>query len=170
MTEQLIQTMQENAIRLINQLIIDQKPFNLIIHQNDDWSSKLPDNIIAQFPDTLVLNIAGEVFEHIDWVEGNPELTMMFSDEEFTKVIYPEDILGIIDSNNQPMLINQIPKSLPQEPKIVEDEDKYLKPKNKEDWVKEVIKDGVTFLEAEQSVNSFMKNNSDLFKKLKEEE
>jgi len=168
MTKELVQLMQANASNLINQLIIDQKPFNLVIHQNDDWSSKLPESIMKQFPETLVLNISGEVFEHIEWDEGNPEITMMFGDEPFTKVIYSSDIVGIIDSDNQPMLINRIPQVIPQvmnqEPEAVEDGDKYLKPKNKEDWLKEVIKDGVTFLEAEKSVNSFMKNNPDIFK------
>jgi len=168
MTNELITIMQNNAKTLLTQLIIDEVPFNLIIHQNDDWDNKLPDEMIKQFPETLTLSISDEVFDHIEWDNEDPRFTMMFGEGEYSKTIYASDILAIVDTSNQPMLINRIPKAPKTVPETTQEttkDEKYIKPKNKEDWVKEAIKDGISVLNAETSINAFMKNNKDLFKK-----
>ena len=164
-TEETKEILRENALKVLNQLIFDKEEFKLLLHQRNDWDFELPEEMLKQFPDTLPLDIAGEVFDHIEYEDDVPILKMMFADQEYNKEIQPEDILAIVNiKTGQPIIINDFkPDENLEEISEVED-GIYYKPTTRERWLKEVQDEGIDYSSATRSIDCFLENNPNLFK------
>lgn len=166
----------ELSLVLLNALIADEQPFRLVIHQNDDWDYPLPEAVVLENPNHLIMNITAEVFEHIFYEDSEskePTLKMMFPTPdgdaaEFHKTIRPEDIVAIVNlADNQPLMLNNfnLTKALTREEQGILEEtmnETYFKPRTKDEWIQNTVEDGISEEDAQRSIEAFMKNNPDI--------
>ena len=155
--------LRENAYSVMTQLISEYTPFRLVLWQNDNWDIPLPKDILERMPDHLTLDISTEVLDHISYEEdGSVVLCIMFGDTEYYKVVEYDEIVAIVSmQDGQPYALC----NFPQEPKVQKDyEDIVKRPETREQWIQEIVEDGIDVESAERSVSSFMKYNENLLK------
>ena len=148
------EVMRENAHRLVSELIEQGVAFRLIIWNNDDWNLPLPDDVMKKFPKQLILDLKEHSLETSEVIEGIIYLNASFdSEDEWSKELIPEDIVGILDFDGQPFQINSF---YPDEilPDIIRDE---LFPKTKDDIVEFLEEYGIEKKDAIRSINVFLK-------------
>jgi len=147
--------MYTNSYILLTNMIIEQEPFRLVIWNNNNWSEKLPEDVMKQYPKQLVIDIKDQTLEDtfID-EDGSVVLSCSFSpDVIYTKTIFETDIIGIIDLNGQPMHLNNFKPDAEIEEVTA----------SKELLLKELLNDGAPKENVINSINAFAKNNPGMF-------
>ena len=150
--------LRENAYSVMTQLISEYVPFRLVLWQNDNWDLPLSEELLKAMPDHLTLDITTEVLDHISYEEdGSVVLCIMFGDTEYNKLVEYDEIVAIVNmENGQPYTLC----NFPQEPKETNRGPK--RPNTKDEWVKEIVEDGIDIESAMRSVNALIKYNEGL--------
>lgn len=110
--------MVDNMHKLLCTMMMARVPFRIVLWNNDDWSNKLPESIMKDYPEQLILDIKEDILEE-SWVEEEKVyFSIMFNGEEtieYLKEIRGEDIVVIMSEDNQPIQINDFREIIKEE-------------------------------------------------------
>lgn len=160
--------MRENAHSLVEIMILEGQPFRIVLWNNDNWDMPLPDTIMESFPSQLVLDIKEMALQesYIDENTGEIVLVTMFNNREYSKILNYDEIVGILDLNGQPYVLNTF-KQEKQTEMIVSDMINSFVPKTVDDLVELAVSDGIPEENAKRSIDAFMQNNPKLKERFK---
>ena len=164
LTDEVKEVLREQALSLVEILLLENVPFRIVLWNNDNWNMPLPDTIMEAFPTQLVLDIKQMALaeSYVDEQTGEVIIATAFEGKEYLKVLEYDEIVAVLDLAGQPMILNnfkQDNKKLKVEELTISD---MGLPKTKEDLMEMIISDGVPEEAARRSINIFMKNNQNL--------
>ncbi len=93
---------------LVKAMITDKREFRLVLWNNNNWDTPLPDEIMEKYPNEITLDFKETAFDNsfVD-EEGKIVLSTMFADTEYLKVLSHDEILAVIDiETNRAMSLN----------------------------------------------------------------
>lgn len=145
----------KNVYELARTMVTHKEPFKLIIWNNDDWDRPLPDYIMMDYPEHIVLDLESEEFEDC-FVNESKEivLNIYFADDPYTKILKPEDIVGVFTIQGEAISVNT----------------KYNKITNditRSDILRSLQEVGINKLQSVKSLDSFLENLPSIKKILK---
>lgn len=111
-TELIRETMRDNAMSLIEIMILEKQPFRLILWNNDSWDRPLPKEIMESYPVQIVLDIKEDSLLDSFVEKGEVYIKTFFNEETYIKLLEREEILAILDLSGEPLLINNFTKDI----------------------------------------------------------
>jgi hypothetical protein len=149
-------------------MILDGIPFRIVLWNNNNWDTNLPDKIMEAFPVQIVLDIKEMALQnsYTDEATGEIVLSTAFEGSEYQKILNYDEIIAVLDLNGQPYILN----NFQQDQKITLEDvinDNFL-PRTKNDVIEMVMSDGVPVEAAQRSINAFIKFNPDIAERLGE--
>jgi hypothetical protein len=118
MNKKVINTMRENAIILLGELLLHKEKFSLVLWNKDNWDKPLPDRIMSEFPVTIMLDFKGDtlVDSYLDKETGRCYISTDFDGTVYKKEVEFDEIHVIMDLDGRPYLVNDfIPASIGQD-------------------------------------------------------
>jgi len=159
------EVMRENALSLVEVMLLEGVPFRIVLWNNDNWDMPLPEKIMQAFPTQLVLDIKEAALDEsfVDEKTGEVIITTVFEGNEYSKVLHYGEIIAVLDLDGQPYVLN----NFAQEPleATVTDVMKELMPSTVNELVSIAVSEGISEEGARRSINCFLENNPDLKEK-----
>jgi len=167
LTYEIREVMRESARALVEIMILENKPFRIVLWNDDNWNKPLPKRIMDAFPIQIVLDIKDAALDnsYIDESTGEIILVTVFDEEEYSKVLEYDEIIAVLDLDGQPYILNNFVK---EKPLTIENIASSFIPQTKAEVIEMVISDGIPKEDAERSINAFIRNNPDIAKRLGE--
>jgi len=152
--------MRENSHSLVEVMILEEQAFRLVLWNNNNWSSPLPEKIMESFPNQLVIDIKDMALDesYVDEATNEIILCTSFEGEVYTKVLQYDEIIAVLDLKGQPYTLNNFEQETV-EPDVVYD---MKPPANRQEWINIAVSGGIEEAQAEKSINAFIKNNEHL--------
>jgi len=167
LTLEVRELMRDNALDLVEMMILEQQPFRIVIWNNDNWNQSLPDTIMESFPVQIVLDIKQMALEEsfVDENTGEVIIVTMFEGSEYHKILEGSEIIAVLDLEGQPYVLNNFKQ---EEMEINEDD--FLSAiilTTKQEIIELAISDGCEKEAVTRSFDMFMKSNPDLAKRFR---
>ena len=106
----------EMMLNLVRTFLEAGMPFRLILTPEDTWNKALPDSVLEQSQDMMVLDIDGQSLEDSFYNEESVDIYIVtgFEREAYVRLIDAYDIMGVIDIHTQtPLMIKPYDSTRP---------------------------------------------------------
>ena len=84
-----------NGYRLVYTFIAESEPFRLVLWNNDSWDKPLPENIMENYPEELILDFTDDVLTNCYTEEGEIHISVYFDDEIYHKKLFAWEIIAV---------------------------------------------------------------------------
>jgi len=145
--------LRKNSLEVVKKFLEESQEFRLVMWNNDDWDSDLPQDIMRDYPKQILLDITEEVQDNCYVNEDRVLLYLMFGDIEYSKELFPEDIVAILDLEGQPYIVNNFDYEKARNTSISDSI-------TKDDMIESLVDlSEISIDHAKKSVNAMLKNN-----------